>query len=329
MHRGVALRPQAVLALHGEDPGGEDRVAVVDKDLHGAAVDEEAQVEEPLGQRAAALLALLRVEAPGQAGAVHGDGLFPVVVGDQQTAAAVGAGEQPQLQIPAAADQLQFADAGEQVGGLRIQLFPAQRAQLVQRLLDQAAVSHPQLPGQGQAAGPVLLVGGVGRVGQTHPGHQRGLVFILGVRGALGCIGIEAEVQHVEAGVVRGEDEVFPVHFAQQVAAVVDGAAPAGKDQVLGAEDQHVVLPDGLDGGALPHIAEVLEARDLQLSGKRPALRRGVGAVDDHAALFLAGLGADDQVILPGLFVVDDLGVPLMLRIAVVGPEQGRQLCPR
>ena len=112
-----------------------------------------------------ALLALFGVKPPLHPGAVYGDLLRGIVVGNGQTALALCVGKETQRQIPAPADQLQLAYARQQVGRFEVDLFAAKGAQLVQWLLDEPVIAHSQLTRKRQTARPVLLVGGIGRVG--------------------------------------------------------------------------------------------------------------------------------------------------------------------
>ena len=229
-------------------------------------------MEESLRQRTGSLFALLGVEAAFQSRAVNGDLLRAVVVGNRQTAGSVGSREESKREISAAADQLHFAHTGQQIGGFEVNLFASQRPEFVQRLLNQPVIAHPQFARERQAARPVLFVGGIGSVRQTHPRHQRRLVLVVRIGGTLGGIGIKAEVQHMKAGVVRREGERIPVHMPQQVAVVVNRAASSRQREMLGAEQQHVIAADGFDGRALPHISEILKTRHIELSGKSPAI---------------------------------------------------------
>ena len=124
-------------------------------------------------------------------------------------------------------------------------------------------------------------------------------------------------------GAVGREGQALPVHVAQDIAVVVLALPPAGQGQVLGAQEEDIGPAQVLDRGALPHIAEILKARDLQFPLEGPAVLQVLGGIDQDAAPFVQGLGAYDHIVLVLVGQADDLGVPLVLGVGRIGAEQG------
>ena len=88
------------------------------------------------------------------------------------------------------------------------------------------------------------------------------------------------------------------------------------------AENENILVPDPLNCRAFPHAAEVLEAGDIQLSGKFPSLRKRFGPVDQHAAFFILRLSAVADIIISGLLIKKDLRISLMLRVIRMRSEE-------
>ncbi len=172
--------------------------------------------------------------------------------------------------IPASAQDLEIRRGGKRIR-LRGNRLAAKELKLFDRCLDQAPSTHAQNPGQGQAVGPIFLIRGVGHIRKAHPGDEdRAVLVVVDRRGALCGIGVKAPVQDVEPA-KRREGERIKVHVSQKVPVVVLRVSPSLDGEVLGTEEQDVGAVDALDGGALPHVAEILKAGDLQLSRKGPA----------------------------------------------------------
>ena len=80
----------------------------------------------------------------------------------------------------------------------------------------------------------------------------------------------------MEARIVGSKCQTIPIHVTEQISAVVNRAAASFERKVLRTENQHIVAADFLDRRTFPHIAEVLKARNLQLTRKAPILSRRV-----------------------------------------------------
>ena len=103
---------------------------------------------------------------------------------------------------------------------------------------------------------------------------------------------------------------------------MVGALGASGKFCILRRENQDVRAADVDDVGALPHASEVLEADDVELAGEGPSGEEFLGLIDQDGALLVQGLGADEDVIFVLFFVVDDLGIALMLAVVVAGSEK-------
>lgn len=129
MNGRVTAEDQAFLALCRENTGGKYRVAVVDENLNGAAVDEKAKVEQSLRQRTGTLFAQRRIKAAFHARAVYRYFLCSVVVCYGNAAVAVFVRKKTQRHISAPANQLKLANARKDIGGFRIELSAPERAE--------------------------------------------------------------------------------------------------------------------------------------------------------------------------------------------------------
>ena len=104
---------------------------------------------------------------------------------------------------------------------------------------------------------------------------------------------------------------------------MVGALGASGKFCILRREDQDVRAADVDDVGALPHASEVLEADDVELAGEGPSGEKFFRLIDQDGALLVQGLGADENVIFVLFFVIDDLGIALMLAVVIAGSEKG------
>ena len=314
-----------MLVRLGEDAGGKYRVAVVDENLDGRAVDENAEVLQSVFKRPCAALALGLVETDMHAAPVDGDLFFLLTVADGESALSVFVRKHIQTDIAFAAVQFHLRRDGKGktpgLVGSEHDLLLAEFFELRKGLLDQTAAAHSQLAGKGQASCPVLFVRRVRDIRHSHPGDQDGLVGILQVVGAGGCIGIKSEVEYMELSVGR-EGEAVPVHMAQDIAVVVLALAAAGKSQVLRAQQKDIRAAQMLDGRAFPHVAEILESGNLQLALKGPSVLEVLGRIDQYTSALIQSLRADDHVVffLPG--DLDDLGIALVLGVTRMRAEK-------
>ena len=112
---------EVVLVLLGVGVGGEGGLAVVDEDLRGAAVDEDAELLQLVLQGHVQDLEDVLVEALVQAPAVQGADLRGGVIVQGQAAGAVGLGEEGQVEVALRDLDLQLAGVGQDpvVGLLR------------------------------------------------------------------------------------------------------------------------------------------------------------------------------------------------------------------
>ena len=162
--RGAAVHPEAVLPFRREDAGGEDRPSVSGEDLDGAAVDEDAHFLQREIDQMLPDLSLVRVEPPREAGAVHGEHIVAAAAVDADAAASVRPGEKPKIRIVASEDDFHLQAGAD---SLTCRHFPVPESlQPFERRLDEAPSADAELAGQGQASGPLVLVGGAGQKSQ-------------------------------------------------------------------------------------------------------------------------------------------------------------------
>ena len=319
-----------ILPLLRKHPACEDRVSVVDKNLAGAVVEEDAEVCQPSRQRPRPALPLLRIETPLHPAPVDRDHLLCLGIPDRESAVPVLIAEQIDIRIARPHIQLDLAGSGQrrrpgQLLTAQIDLLLPELTEQRQRLLDETASPDGELARQRHASLPVLLVRRVRGIRQSHPGDQHRLALILHIVGALRRVGIKPEIQHMEPA-LRRKGQRVPVHGADDVAVVISGIAAPREHQMLRAEHQNFLPADVLDARALPHIAKILEPRNLQLSEEMPAVQKVLRAVDQRTAVSVLRLRAENDVILSPLPVDDNLRIALVLRVVRMCAEQRQRI---
>ena len=248
---------------------GEGRLAVVDKVLGGAAVDENAEVPERIFKRHVEDFADCHVEALVEAGLVHGAGLRCSVVVEAQAAGTVSLGVEVEVEIGVRCG-LNDHLTGCGQGAVCRCFAGAEGFDAADRSLEKLSVLDAEFAGQAHAAFPVLFLGGIVVVGQAYPADEDGLIGVADVGGSLGCVEVEAVVEVAVAG-LGCEGQGVIVHLADEVDVMVSALGAAGELGVLGGEDQDIAAADVDDVGAFPHAAEVLEADDVELAGEGPS----------------------------------------------------------
>ncbi|MNS55108.1 hypothetical protein D3C72_879340 [compost metagenome] len=203
-------------------------------------------------------------------------------------------------------------------------LLPLQCRELRHRPLAEPVVLPEQLPRAAHLMDPAIGDGGLAHLvllRQPQPAEQQATA--LAVQGALRGIKLEAPVQLVEGPVL----ELLAVEIPRQPAALIEVAVILPhRGNPLGAADQHMLIPQGEEVRALPHIAKVPETTAPAAGDgahQRPGIKR-VAAIEQHLTLVVQG--ARSQHHQPLLAVVPHLGVAHMAAVALGQIEHGAQL---
>ncbi len=120
--------------------------------------------------------------------------------------------------------------------------------------------------------------------------------------------------------------KAVPVHIADNISIVVPGTSAPGDLQVLRTEHQNLFSADFLDRRALPHVAEILESRNFQLTRENPSVQQVFAPVDQGTSLLILCLCAENNVIAMFFRNINDLRVALMFRIIRIRSEQRKRI---
>ena len=110
--------------------------------------------------------------------------------------------------------------------------------------------------------------------------------------------------------------------MSDDIYVVVRALGTARKFCILRRDDQNVFSADSDDARALPHSAEVLESRYIQLAGKFPSGEQLFRLIDQSCALLVQCLGSDKDIVFILIRYIDDLRVSLMFAVVIARSEQ-------